>query len=122
MKIAAISYRLPVQGEKRGGIERVAHVLGDGLARRGHHVVMFSYDPKPAGAAYEVRQLPWKSFVQTWAGLRMTAGYLGNLLPLQIDLREFDAVITHGDSLLLSLLRKPVVRVMHGSARGVATQ
>jgi len=120
MKIAAISYRLPVQGEKRGGIERVAHVLGDGLARRGHHVVIFSYDPKPAGAAYEVRHLPWKSFVETWAGLRMTAGYLGNLLPLQIDLSEFDAVITHGDSLLLSLLRKPVVRVMHGSARGEA--
>jgi hypothetical protein len=59
MKIAAISYRLPVHGEKRGGIERVAHVLAHGLALRGHRVVMFSYDPKPAGAAYEVRELPW---------------------------------------------------------------
>jgi glycosyltransferase involved in cell wall biosynthesis len=120
MKIAAISYSLPVQGQKRGGIERVAHVLAHGLALRGHHVVMFSYDPKPAGAAYEVRELPWKSFVQTWAGLRVTAGYLGNLLPLRIDLSEFDAVIAHGDSLLLSVLRKPFVRVMHGSARGEA--
>ena len=54
-------------------------------------------------AAYEVRELPWKSFVETWAGLRMTAGYLGNLLALQVDLREFDVVIAHGDSLLLSL-------------------
>ena len=39
------------------------------------------------------------------------------MLALQVDLREFDIVIAHGDSLLLSLGRKPVVRVMHGSAR-----
>ena len=120
MKIAVISYRLPVDGEKRGGIERVAHVLADRLARRGHTVVVFSHDPRPPGAAYEVRPLPWKSFMETWAGLRMTAGYLGNLLALQVDVREFDVVIAHGDSLLLSMGRKPVVRVMHGSARGEA--
>jgi phosphatidylinositol alpha-mannosyltransferase len=120
MKIAVISYRLPIQGGKRGGIERVAHMLADGLARRGHTVVVFSHDPRPAGAAYEVRALPWKSFVETWIGLRMTAGYLGNLLALQVDAREFEVVIAHGDSLLLAMGRKPVVRVMHGSARGEA--
>jgi phosphatidylinositol alpha-mannosyltransferase len=120
MKIAVLSYRLPIPGEKRGGIERVAHVLADGLARRGHEVAVFSHDPKPAGAFYDVRVLPWKSFVETWVGLRMTAGYLGNILALQVDLREFDVVIAHGDSLLLSLGRKRVVRVMHGSALGEA--
>ena len=120
MKIAVLSYRLPNIGEKRGGIERVAHVLAEGLARRGHAVAVFSHDPKPAGASYDVRMLPWKSFVETWAGLRMTAGYLGNILALQVDVREFDAVIAHGDSLLLSMGRKPVVRVMHGSALGEA--
>ncbi|HUP39257.1 MAG TPA: glycosyltransferase family 4 protein [Vicinamibacterales bacterium] len=120
LKIAMISYRLPMRGEKRGGIERVAHVLADGLAKRGHAVVVFSHDPKPAGAAYDVRMLPWKPFVETWAGLRMTAGYLGNVLALRIDLREFDVVIAHGDSLLLSMGRTPVVRVMHGSAKGEA--
>jgi glycosyltransferase involved in cell wall biosynthesis len=117
MKIAVISYRLPVEGEKRGGIERIAHLLAEGLARRGHSVTVFSHDPRPAGAAYDVRALPWKSFVETWLGLRMTAGYLGNLLALQVDLHEFDGVIAHGDSLLLSMGRRPVVRVMHGSAR-----
>ena len=120
MKVAVISYRLPIAGEKRGGIERVAHALADGLSRRGHTIVVFSHDPRPSGAAYEVRELPWKSFVDTWAGVRMTAGYLGNVLALQVDLRDFDAVIAHGDSLLLSMGRTPVVRVMHGSARGEA--
>jgi glycosyltransferase involved in cell wall biosynthesis len=120
MKIGVISYRLPIEGKKRGGIERVAHVLADGLARRGHTVVVFSHDRRPAGAAYEVRELPWKSFVETWAGLRMTAGYLGNLLALRVDVRGFEIVITHGDSLLLSLGRKPVLRIMHGSALGEA--
>jgi glycosyltransferase involved in cell wall biosynthesis len=120
LKIAVISYRLPVEGEQRGGIERIAHVLAEGLARRGHTVAVFSHDPKPAGASYEVRLLPWKSFVETWAGLRMTAGYLGNLLALQLDLRGFDVVIAHGDSLLLPLRRTPVVRVLHGSARAEA--
>ena len=43
-------------------------------------------------------------------------GYLGNLLALLPDYRDFDAVIAHGDSLLLGFLGKPVLRVMHGSA------
>lgn len=120
MKIAVLSYGLPVPGEKRGGIERVAHLLSDRLARRGHTVVVFSHDHRPAGAAYEVRELPWKAFVTTWIGRRVTMGYLGNLLAVQVDVAGFDAVIAHGDSLLLSLRRKPVVRVMHGSARGEA--
>jgi phosphatidylinositol alpha-mannosyltransferase len=50
----------------------------------------------------------------------MTSGYLGNFLPLRLDLREFDVVIANGDSLLLALGRTPVVRIMHGSARGEA--
>lgn len=120
MTIAILSYGLPVPGVKRGGIERVAHTLADGLARRGHRVVVLSHDPKPAGAPYEVRELPWKSFVNTWLGRRVTMGYLGNILALQPDYREFDVLIAHGDSLLLPLKRKPVVRVMLGSARGEA--
>ena len=115
-----LSYGLPVEGEKRGGIERAAHTLAEGLARRDHEVVVFSHDPKPAGAAYEVRELPWKAFVNTWTGRRLTMGYLGNLLALVPDYREFDAVIAHGDSLLVPLTGKPVLRVMHGSALGEA--
>jgi glycosyltransferase involved in cell wall biosynthesis len=99
----------------------VADTLADGLARRGHAVTVFSHDPKPAGAAYDVRVLPWKTFVNTWAGRRMTMGYLGNVMMLQLDYREFDVLLAHGDSLLLPLKGKPVVRVMLGSGWGEAT-
>jgi phosphatidyl-myo-inositol alpha-mannosyltransferase len=115
-----VSYGLPVEREKRGGIERAAHTLAEGLARRDHEVIVFSHDPKPAGAAYEVRELPWKAFVNTWAGRRVTMGYLGNVLACLPDYSEFDAVIAHGDSLFVPLIGKPVLRVMHGSALGEA--
>jgi len=121
LRIAVLSYGLPARAQKRGGIERAAHTLADGLARRGHEVVVLSHDPKPAGAAYAVAPLPWRAFVETWVGRRVTMGYLGNLLALVPSYRDFDVVIAHGDSLLLPLAGKPVVRVMHGSALGEAT-
>lgn len=120
MKIAVFSYGLPAAGRQRGGIERLAHELSDGLARRGHRVEVWTHDPRPDGAAYEVRPLPWKRFVSGWAGRRLTMGYLGNLLALLPDYREADAVVAIGDSLLLPLVGKPLVRVMPGSALGEA--
>jgi phosphatidyl-myo-inositol alpha-mannosyltransferase len=115
-----VSYRLPVPGHKRGGIERAAHTLADGLARRNHDVVVYSHDPRPARASYRVRELPWKGFVETWAGCRVTMGYLGNVLALRPDYREFDVIVAHGDSLLMPVIGKPVLRVLHGSALGEA--
>jgi phosphatidylinositol alpha-mannosyltransferase len=116
VKIAVFSYRLPVSGEKRGGIERVAHDLADGLARRGHEVTVWSHDPAPAGARYTVAPLPWKAFTSTWLGRRVTMGYLGNLLALLPRYGDADLILAHGDSLLLPLRGKRVIRVMHGSA------
>ncbi|HEY6361443.1 MAG TPA: glycosyltransferase family 4 protein, partial [Vicinamibacterales bacterium] len=101
-------------------IERSAHTLADGLARRGHQVVVFTHDPRPADAAYDVRTLPWKAFVGTWLGRRVTMGYLGNLLAIAPDYSEFDAIVAHGDSLLLPVTGKPIIRVFHGSAFGEA--
>src|SRR5262245_50132335 len=114
------SYRLPVEGERRGGIERAAHTLADGLARRGHEITVFTHDPKPEGAPYDVDPLPWRSFVDTWLGRRLTMGYLGNVLAILPDYEDFDVVVMHGDSLLAPLTGRPVLRVMHGSARGEA--
>ena len=120
LRLAMCSYGLPVSGSKRGGIERAAHTLANGLARRGHEVIVLTHDPKPADALYQTAALPWKSFVNTWLGRRLTMGYLGNILTVLPDYRQFDAVITHGDSLLAPLIRRPVLRVMHGSALGEA--
>jgi glycosyltransferase involved in cell wall biosynthesis len=116
VRIAVFSYRLPVSGEKRGGIERVAHDLADGLARRGHQVTVWSHDPAPPGARYAVAPLPWKAFTETWFGRRVTMGYLGNLLALLPRYGDVDLILAHGDSLLLPLRGKRVIRVMHGSA------
>jgi phosphatidylinositol alpha-mannosyltransferase len=118
MNIAVFSYGLPVVGEKRGGIERVAHVLAQELARRGHNVEVWTHDPKPSGAAYEVRMLPWKRFASSWMGRRLTMGYLGNVLALLPRYEAADVVVAIGDSLLLPLKGKPLVRVMAGSALG----
>jgi glycosyltransferase involved in cell wall biosynthesis len=120
LRLAMFSYGLPAEGQKRGGIERSAHTLADGLARRGHEIVVFTHDSRPYGAVYEIRPLPWKAFVETWLGRRVTMGYLGNLLAVLPDYGGFDAIIAHGDSLFLPLTGKPVVRVMHGSALGEA--
>ena len=116
MRIAMFSYGLPVRHQKRGGIERVAHEMAQGLAERGHTVVVLSHDPAPSGARYAVQPLPWKKFVDSWIGRRMTMGYLGNVLAVMPDYRTFDVVIAHGDSLLLPIARRPLVRVLHGSA------
>jgi glycosyltransferase involved in cell wall biosynthesis len=120
VRLALFSYGLPVPNEKRGGIERVAHVLAQGLASRGHEVVVFSHDAQPRGALYAVRELPWKRFVTTWFGRRITMGYAGNFLAVLPDYRGFDAIVAFGDSLLLPLARRPLLRVMLGSALGEA--
>jgi glycosyltransferase involved in cell wall biosynthesis len=116
LSIAVLSYGLPTPGQKRGGIERVAHELAEGLAIRGHHVTVFTHDPRPRGATYEVAPLPWRGFVNTWLGRRITMGYLGNVLMLLTPTEGFDVTIAHGDSLLLRLTGRPFVRVMHGTA------
>jgi glycosyltransferase involved in cell wall biosynthesis len=79
-------------------------------------VTVFSYDPAPEGAAYQVAPLPAESFFASPVGRRLVMGYLGNFLALHPGFRECDAIIAHGDSLLFPLLGKPLVRIMHGSA------
>lgn len=120
LRIALISYSLPREGTKRGGIERIAHDLAEGLALRGHAVTVWSYDEAPDGAPYRVRRLPFEGFATNWLGLRLTMGYLGNAITAMPDFGDAEVILTMGDSLLLPLRRRPVIRVMHGSALGEA--
>jgi glycosyltransferase involved in cell wall biosynthesis len=121
VKIAMLSFRLPLAGPqkrglKRGGVERVAHDLAQGLALRGHQVTVFSADPAPPGSAYRVRPMPGAPLIHHWLGFRLVSGYLGNLLALFPRYSDAQAIIAHGDSLLLPLRGIPVLRIMHGSA------
>ena len=115
-RIAVFSYGLPVEGQKRGGIERVAHDLASALGRRGYEVTVFTHDVDAKSDCYEVRRLPWKDFVDTWLGRRLTMGLLGNVLAVLPDYSNCDVIISHGDSLLLPFAGKPIIRIMHGSA------
>jgi glycosyltransferase involved in cell wall biosynthesis len=115
-----ISHFLPAVGRKVGGVESVADDLAEGLTRRGHDVVVWSYDVRPVEASYVVRPLPFRRLVTSWLGRRLTMGYLANFLPLMLNCRGADVIIAHGDSCLLPMLGKPVLRVMHGSALGEA--
>lgn len=120
MKIAVFNYGLPAPGRKRGGVDKVAHDLADGLARRGHQVIVWATDTKPEGAAYEVRPLPGSRFIRTRLGRILSGGYLGNIFAALPDYGGCDVLLAHGDSLLLPLLRKPLIRIMYGSALGEA--
>jgi glycosyltransferase involved in cell wall biosynthesis len=117
LAIAVVSYRLPCMGQARGGIEQVAHDLANALVDRGHMVTVFTYDPAPPTARYRTEPLPMRRFATSWLGRQTTAGFLGNVVALGPDYRKFDVIMAHGDSLLLPLTGKPIVRLMHGSAR-----
>lgn len=116
MRLAVVSYGLPTPGRRRGGVDRVAHDLAAGLARRGHAVTVFSHDDAPPGAPYARQPLPGASLWRNPLGKRLTMGWLGHVLLLGTDFGDVDAVLAHGDSLLLPLRGRPVLRVMHGSA------
>jgi glycosyltransferase involved in cell wall biosynthesis len=116
MTLAMLSFRLPTPQSKRGGGERVAHDLANSLARHGHEITVWSADPRPEGALYQVRTLPFRALIHNWLGFRLTSGYLGNILALLPDYAGAQVVIAHGDSLLLPLRGIPVLRIMHGSA------
>ncbi len=115
-RIAVFSYGLPCPGVKRSGIEQVAHDLANAWVDRGHDVTVFTYDPLPPGAKYRVAGLPARGFVTSRVGRALAMGYLGNVFALAPDYRPFDVIVSHGDSLLLPFARKPIVRIMHGSA------
>ena len=115
-RIAVFCYGLPCPGQKRGGVDQAAHDLANALVDRGHEVVVHSYDDRPPDGRYAVRILPFRTLATSWAGKRAMLGYFGNIVALCVDYRGFDVVLAHGDSLLLPLSRKPVIRIMHGSA------
>ncbi len=120
LRIGMINHFMPQVGRKHGGVVQFAHNLADGLVRRGHQVNVWTYTLEPEGAHYTTSLLPGRRFVQSWLGLRLTHGLLGNLFFCLPSYKDVDVLLAHGDTALLGLKNRRVVRVMHGSALGEA--
>ncbi|MBU5423341.1 glycosyltransferase family 4 protein [Cellulomonas hominis] len=105
LRIAMLSYYLP-SGSKIG-VGFQAHELATELARRGHHVDMFSDCPPVPGAAYGHRHVAMSGSLRTFR--------FASALRRQ-DLRGYDVLHAHGDDYWLWRRRAPLhVRTVHGS-------
>lgn len=106
LNLAVIQRFLPPAS--RGGAGHFTAGLCAALASRGHRVTVFSQDPAPPGAAFDVVQLP--------GGRRRIAPLTFPLQIARIDIGAFDLVHAQGDEQLLRHHGRPVVRTLHGSS------
>jgi len=120
LRIGMVNHFMPELGVKHGGVVQLAHDLAQGMSQRGHKVIVWTYSSRPAGALYETKPLPAAGFVKSWLGARLTFGLLGNFFFFLPKYKNLDALLLHGDTALLGLKRRNLVRVMHGSALGEA--
>jgi len=109
VRLALVQSFLPSRSE--GGVGHFTDQLANQLAARGHEVTVFSLDPAPAGADYEV--------VNPHLGLRWTASLPGRLYGFAAwvarqDLSDFDLVHAMGDDHFITGI--PVVRTFSGSS------
>ncbi len=108
MKIALIQRFLP--SRSRGGAGHFTHGLANALARRGHEVTVFSQDPAPSDALYEVRQTGQEK-----------SGKFGFLFfpfaAAKQDFSGFDILNPQGDDQWIPRAgRPPLARTLHGSS------
>ncbi len=109
MRIAVIQRFLP--SRLQGGVGHFTHGLCNALVARGHAVTVFTLDPAPAGARYQVRQLrtpPW------WGRFGELYGF--PYLVARQDFSGFDLLHAQGDDQYLPRRRPPLVRTLHGSS------
>ena len=106
LDLAVIQRFLPPAS--RGGAGHFTVGLCSALARRGHAVTLFSQDPKPAGAPFDVVQLP--------GGDRRIAPVMFPLQLASVDFSRFDLIHAQGDEQFVRHRGRPVVRTLHGSS------
>ncbi|MGH7771209.1 MAG: glycosyltransferase family 4 protein [Candidatus Binatia bacterium] len=110
LKIAVIQRFLPSQS--RGGVGYFTHGLCNALQQRGHIVTVFSHDPAPYDALYQVSSFPLTRAILGYPSSPWT-------FPFQIakqDFSAFDIIHAQGDEHLITRAGPPIVRTMHGSA------
>lgn len=106
LNVALVQRFLPPAS--RGGAGHFAAGLAAALSARGHRVTVFSQDPAPADAVYEVVQLPGRT--------RRTAPLAFPMQIGRVDFRPFDVIHAQGDEQLARHAGRPVVRTLHGSS------
>jgi glycosyltransferase involved in cell wall biosynthesis len=106
LDLAVIQRFLPPAS--RGGAGHFTAGLCTALAGRGHRVTVFSQDPRPPGAPFDVVQLAGRE--------RRTAPLMFPAQIARIDVGRFDLVHAQGDDQLLRHRGRPVVRTLHGSS------
>lgn len=106
LSIAVIQRFLPPAS--RGGAGHFTTGLSAALAARGHRVTVFSHDPAPSGAPYDVVQVP--------GGDHRLAPLLFPYQVARLDVSRFDVVHAQGDDQYLRHRGRPVVRTLHGSS------
>jgi len=111
LKIAVIQRFLP--SRSRGGVGYFTDGLCNALERRGHAVTLFSQDPAPEAALYEVVVFPRTRSIGGYPSAPLT-------FPFQVarqDFSGFDVLHAQGDDHWIRRSKRPsLVRTMHGSA------
>jgi len=114
MNIAFYHATLPnPRRAKEGGVTYAVHQLANTLVRRGHALTVYSFDPRPEDALYNVRQLP----LRRWAESTLGRLSITPLLLSGLDLCAFDVMHAHGDDHFVLQRPIPWVRTMYGSAK-----
>jgi len=105
--VAIIQRFLP--SVSRGGVGYFTDGLARALMARGHRVTVFSQDPPPAGAPYQVNRVAVRW--DWWAPIRFPFALR------RCDFSRFDVIHAQGDDQWLSRRAlPPVVRTMHGTS------
>ncbi|HEY7161397.1 MAG TPA: glycosyltransferase family 4 protein [Acidobacteriota bacterium] len=105
LKIAVIQRFLP--SLSRGGVGYFTHGLCNALCNRSHNVTVFSQDPAPKDALYQVTRVESSS---RFAPLSF---------PFDVarqDFSSFDLIHAQGDDQFISRKAPPVIRTLHGSS------
>jgi glycosyltransferase involved in cell wall biosynthesis len=105
LRIAMISYYLP--SESKIGVGYQVHELANELARRGHHVDVFSPCGPVEGAEYGHVHLPMTGSLRTFRFA---------FVMRRQDLSSYDVLHAHGEDYWMWRRRVPMhVRTLHGS-------
>ena len=103
--LAVIQRFLP--GNSRGGVGYFTHGLCNTLCKRSHNVTIFSQDPAPEDALYQVSRITSDSRFAPLA------------FPFDIakqNFSSFDLIHAQGDDQFISRKAPPIVRTLHGSS------